>query len=167
MMAVAEGAAVAAGILRGEITGLNFFVGTEHALGLVAHDPRSGEPSFAEIIGRNTKYPASSTEQAVPATDYQRSVMLQVIEGDPAKPIEDEDNVVLTRWVIALPAPGPKSETQLDITYRYDVDGILHVRVVDTRTGTVMIDEVLQFGIAVDAADLAVRRRRIAELMPE
>ena len=39
MTAIAEGAAIAAGILKGMITDLDFFVGTEHALGTVVHNP--------------------------------------------------------------------------------------------------------------------------------
>ncbi|MET7970926.1 Hsp70 family protein [Micromonospora sp. NPDC005305] len=167
MTAVAEGAAVAAGILRGEITDLNFFVGTEHALGLVLRDPGTGGPTFAEVIGRNTKYPASSTEPCIPVTDYQESVAVTVIEGDPEMPIGHEDNVALTTWQIRLPEQRRRAEATLDITYRYDVDGILHVRVVDRRTGAVLMDERLHFGIDVDEKQLAEQRRWIAELMPD
>jgi molecular chaperone DnaK len=146
MSAVAEGAAVAAGILRGEITDLSFFVGTEHALGVVTRDAATGEIIFAEIIGRNTKYPASNSEWVRPTEDFQESVTVQVIEGDPARPIDDEDNVILAEWEIPLPGRRPKAEVRLDITYTYDLDGILHVRVEDRRTGSVLMDGRLEYG---------------------
>ncbi|MCU7727010.1 Hsp70 family protein [Actinoplanes sp. KI2] len=146
MTAVAEGAAVAAGILRGEISDLSFFVGTEHALGLVGRDPTAGNMIFGEIIGRNTKYPASNTEPAWPTTDFQEEVILQVIEGDPARPLDHEDNVVLATWTIPLPGRRPKADARLDITYTYDLDGILHIRVEDHQTGSVLADGRLGFG---------------------
>jgi molecular chaperone DnaK (HSP70) len=146
MTAVAEGAAVAAGILRGEITDLNFFVGTEHALGVVTLDTATGEKLFGEIIGRNTKYPASNTEPVQPTTDFQESVTVQVIEGDPARPIDDDDNVVLATWEIPLPERRRKADARLDITYTYDLDGIMHVRVEDHRTRSVLMDGRLEYG---------------------
>ena len=146
MSAVAEGAAIAAGILRGEITDLHFSVGTEHALGLVARSGETGELIFGEIIGRNTKYPAGNTQPAWAATDFQESVVLEVIEGDPARPLDDEDNVILTSWEIPLPERRPKDDSRLDITYTYDLDGILRVRVEDHRTGAVLMDGHLEDG---------------------
>ncbi|SNY65245.1 Hsp70 family protein [Paractinoplanes atraurantiacus] len=148
MSAVAEGAAVAAGILRGEITDLDFFVGTEHALGLVAMARDSRELFFGEIIGRNTKYPASNTQPAWPTNDFQESVLLDVVEGDPARPLDDEDNVVLASWEIALPERRRRDDARLDITYTYDLDGILRVRVEDHKTGSVLMDGQLEYGSA-------------------
>jgi molecular chaperone DnaK len=104
MTAIAEGAALAAGILQGTITDLDFHVGTEHALGTVVHNdtsPKSGE--FSVLIRRNTKYPAAATDTYAPVADYQEKVDVVVIEGDPSKPIEHEDNVVLKNWTIELP----------------------------------------------------------------
>ncbi|MGX6603188.1 Hsp70 family protein [Micromonosporaceae bacterium Da 78-11] len=165
--AVAEGAAIAAGILQGRIKGLDFFVGTEHALGVVARNGRTGELKFAQLIGRNTKYPAAATETCWPVRDNQPDVVVEVIEGDPDKPIDHEDNVTLTTFEVKLPEPRPIARAAVDITYEYDVDGILHVMVVDQLTGAVLLDEDLQYGIGIDEVDLVAMRRRIDELMPE
>jgi molecular chaperone DnaK (HSP70) len=120
----------------------------EHALGVVTLDTATGEMLFGEIIGRNTKYPASNTQPVQPTTDFQESVTVQVIEGDPARPIDDDDNVVLATWKIPPPEPRRKADARLDITYRYDLDGIMHVRVEDHRTRSVLMDGRLEYGLA-------------------
>jgi molecular chaperone DnaK (HSP70) len=166
MTAIAEGAAIAAGILQGSITDLDFHVGTEHALGTVVHNdssPKAGE--FSVLIRRNTKYPASATDTYLPANDFQENVQVEVIEGDPTKPIEHEDNVVLRQWSIALPEQRLKADAAFDITYEYDVDGILHVLVRDKRTGKTMMDEELAFGAGEDRSQLPGMRRRVDSLM--
>jgi molecular chaperone DnaK (HSP70) len=166
MTAIAEGAAIAAGILQEIITDMDFHVGTEHALGTVVHNdssPKSGE--FSVLIRRNTKYPASATDSYVPAQDFQERINIVVIEGDPTKPIEHEDNVVLKNWSIELPEKRLKADAAFDITYEYDVDGILHVVLQDQRTGKVMMEEELAFGAGQDRSQLPGMRRRVDGLM--
>lgn len=161
MTAVAEGAALAAGILNGEVDDYDFFVGTEHALGTVTHDNGSDRPQFSEIIPRNTKLPASATQPYSPVFDDQESVMIRVIEGDPETAFEHEDNVILKEWEVTLPEKRPVQLAGFNITYEYDVDGILHVRVVDGLTQHVLMDEQLAFGAAQDKRELVEIRRRI------
>lgn len=166
MTAIAEGAAIADAILQGIITDLQFFVGTEHALGTVVHnssDPPEG--GFSVLIGRNTKYPAKATDGYVPGNDFQEEVNVEVIEGDPDKPIGHEDNVVLKSWSVALPEKRLKMDAAFDITYLYDVDGILHVTARDRRTGQVFMDEELSFGAAEDRSQLPRLRRDVDQLM--
>ena len=99
--------AVADAILQGIITDLQFFVGTEHALGTIVHNPSDPpEGAFSILIGRNTKYPAKATDSYVPAVDFAEALKIQVIEGDPDKPIGHEDNVVLKSWPLRLPENG-------------------------------------------------------------
>lgn len=159
MTAVAEGAALAAGILTGDIEEFDFFVGTEHALGTVVNNDRD-EDVFSVLIPRNTKLPALATDGFVPKLDNQESVLIRVIEGDPEQPIDHDDNVVLKEWEIALD-PKPADEAAFQITYRYDVDGILHVRAVENQSGKVLMDEELTFGAAASKQDLVEIRRRI------
>lgn len=166
MTAIAEGAATAEAILQGIITDLQFFVGTEHALGTVVHnDDSPPEGSFSVLIGRNTKYPARATDSYTPANDFQEEVAVQVIEGDPDQPIGHEDNVVLKDWLVTLPEKRLKADASFDITYEYDVDGILHVIVRDRRTGQVMMAEELSFGAAQDRSSLPGLRRTVDRLM--
>ncbi len=164
MTAIAEGAAIADAILQGIITDLDFHVGTEHALGTVVKgDAVTGR--FSVLIGRNTKYPARATDSYTPALDYQEEVNIKVIEGDPDKPITDEDNVILKDWTVTLPEKRLIQDAVFDITYDYDVDGILHVSARDQRTATVFMDEELSFGAAQDRSALPAIRRVVDQLM--
>jgi molecular chaperone DnaK len=166
MTAIAEGAAIADAILQGIIADLQFFVGTEHALGTVVHNP--GDPpegGFSVLIGRNTKYPAKAADSYVPGHDLQEAVNIEVIEGDPDQPISHEDNVVLKSWSVTLPEKRLKADAAFDITYLYDVDGILHVTAKDERSGRIFMDEELSFGAAEDRSQLPKLRRDVDQLM--
>jgi molecular chaperone DnaK len=165
MTAIAEGAALAAGILQGTVDDLDFHVGAEHALGTVARDDVTGESRFSVLIARNTKFPARTTQTYTPVQDFQESVAIVVVEGDPDKPLDHEDNVVLTNWEIVLPEPGPVADAGIEITYEYDVDGILHVLVRDTRTGVEFVNERLTYAAGRDPAELERMRATVAELM--
>jgi molecular chaperone DnaK len=166
MTAIAEGAAIADGILQGIITDLQFFVGTEHALGTIVHnDDAPPEGKFSVLIGRNTKYPASATDSYTPARDFQQMVAIRVIEGDPEKPIGHEDNVILKDWEVELPEKRLIQDAAFDITYKYDVDGILHVTLKDQRSGQVLMAEELSFGAAQDRSALPGLRRDVDTLM--
>jgi molecular chaperone DnaK len=160
MTAVAEGAALAAAILTDQITDLDFFVGTEHALGTVVHD-NPDKPQFSVLIPRNTKLPAAASGSYSPVFDHQEQVRVVVIEGDPDAEFSHEDNVILKEWDVQLPEKRPKADAGFEITYQYDVDGILHVRVVDHKTSAVIMDEQLAFGAARDKQQLVDIRRRI------
>ena len=163
MTAVAEGAALAAGVLTGEITEYDFFVSTEHALGTVIHD-ESDRPRFSVLIARNTKLPANAEDAYNPKLDHQKSVLFRVIEGDPDAPFEHEDNVILKEWDVTLPEPLPVSEAGFNIRFHYDVEGILNVTAVSHKTGRTFFDEPLTFGASASRAELAAMRRRIDEL---
>ena len=160
MTAVAEGAALAAGILTGEIKDFDFFVATEHALGTVVHDALN-KPHFSVLISRNTKLPASDTRFFSPVFDDQEVVRVRVIEGDPDREFEHEDNVILKEWDVALLEKRPVAQAGFSISFEYDVDGILNVLVVDEKTRTVMMKEQVAFGVARTKQELVDIRRRI------
>jgi molecular chaperone DnaK (HSP70) len=164
MTAVAEGAAVAAAILTDPESDYDFFVATEHALGTVVHNERN-EPTFSVLIPRNTKLPASTTDGYTPKVDDQEAVMVRVIEGDPEAPFDHEDNVIYKEWEVQLLEKRTVADAGFTITFSYDHDGILHVRVVDAKTGTEMLDEQLSFGAGASKAELAEVRRRIDSLV--
>lgn len=165
MTAIAEGAAIAAGILSGTVTDVDFFVGTEHALGTVVHNRDAPDGGFSVLIRRHTMLPARATDTYSPVFDNQERVDVQVIEGDPDLPINHEDNVILKNWTIDLLEPRPANEAGFEITYEYDVDGILHVKVVDQKTSAIMMDEELAFGAAEDRQQLVDMRRRVDGVM--
>lgn len=161
MTAIAEGAALAAGILTGEVEDNDFFVGTEHALGVVVHNQGPDKPEFSVLIPRNTKLPAQATDGYVPTHAEQQQVRVQIIEGDPDQPFLHDDNVILKDWEIKLEPTEDKQDNAFTVTFQYDVDGILHVIAVNQKTGRVMLDEELTFGAAGTKQDLIAMRRRI------
>jgi molecular chaperone DnaK len=168
MTAVAEGAAIAAGILQGTITDLDFYVGTEHALGIVVHnDDSPPDGTFSVLIRRNTKYPARASDAYTPTQDFQKTIRLQVIEGDPDKPIRHEDNVILKDWRIDLPGERLAQDSSFDVTYEYDIDGILQVQVADQRTGRTIMAEEFSFGAALDKSKLPSLHQEVDALMGE
>ena len=159
LTAVAEGAAVAAAILAGEHDS-DFFVSTEHALGTVCVDAR-GERTFSTLIPRNHKLPARGRDAFVRQREGDLSVRVRVIEGDPDKPLDDEDNVFLKAWDVPL---DPTSDGSFDITYEYDTDGILHVSVTDRKTGRLLLADDVSLVESLESPDLERIIRRLAGL---
>lgn len=164
MTAIAEGAAIASAILAGEVTENDFFVGTEHALGTIVHND-GRPPEFSVLIPRNQMLPAKATDGYFPAAAGQESVLIRVIEGDPDAPLESEENVILKVWDIDIPDPGSQADTAFDITYTYDVDGILHVKVVRQRDGLLMLEDSVSFGVTKDKGELVQIAQRVKVAM--
>lgn len=163
MTAIAEGAAIASAILAGEHDS-DFFVSTEHALGTVALDRQTKEQRFFPIIGRNHKLPARETELFSAVHDFQDFVEVNVIEGDPDRPLDHEDNVILKEWEVPLD-PRPADETGFEVTFEYDVNGILHVSVRDLQSGKVMIRDDVSFISGRDPRQLVGMAQRVESVM--
>ncbi len=168
MTAVAEGAAVAAAILTGDLDDRDFFVSTEHALGTIVADPSMQRLRFAPIIPRNQKLPARQRDLFSPVTDYQDSVRVQVVEGDPDKPLDHPDNQILTEFDVPFDPPRPASEAGFELTYHYDTDGLLHIDVVDAMTGDQLTDRVtISFKGAKTGRDLVDIAKRVHSAVDE
>jgi molecular chaperone DnaK len=131
MTAVGEGAAIAAAILTGELQTSDYFVSTEHALGTVIANFATRSMTFDEIIPRNHKIPAKETQIYRPVVDDQQSIHVVVMEGDVSKPLDHSDNVCIWETVVQLPEPRPMAEASFELTYEYDVDGIVYVTMKD------------------------------------
>ena len=138
---------------------------TEHALGTIVLDPESGL-KFSELIPRNHKLPARVTDSFMPVVPFQEKLNVQVVEGDPEKPLDDEDNVIIKSWEIDLPEPQPLGEISVDLTYSYDVDGILHVAAEDSLGNTLLSDAV-SYGQVVDKRDLAKIASRVERTLDQ
>lgn len=162
MTAVAQGAAIASAILLGQLD-KDFFVTTEHALGTVVHN--DDKPGFSVLIARNHPLPAKATDSYVPAVQGQDEVRVQVIEGDPNKPVADEDNVVLKEWTIGVDPTRSQQDASFTITYEYNVDGILHITVTDQLTGKQMLYDDVSFGVTKDKAQLVEVANRVRTTM--
>lgn len=154
MTAVGEGAAIAAAILTGELETNDFFVSTEHALGVITLDPATVTESFSVLIPRNHKLPAKRTDNYVPVFDEQETVNVRIIEGDPDQPVDHPDSVILQSLELALPGTPGDPGRSFDLTYEYDVDGILHVSAHDGATGALMDQIDISYGIAEDKRKL-------------
>lgn len=154
MTAIAEGAAIAAAILTGENPDNDFFVSTEHALGTFALDANTGQLAFSEIIPKSHKLPARATQTYYPVSDEQSAVNIDVVEGDPAH----EDFVVLKDWSVNLLSQ--EGDRGFDLTYEYDISGILTVTAIDQDSGQVILQDDVAYGIATDKGELATVAKR-------
>lgn len=140
MTAIGEGAAVAAAIMSGQLADSDFFLSTEHAMGTIVADPVAQLLRFGTVIPKNQKLPAKQTETFVPLMDFQESVNVTVLEGDPELPVEHPDNLILAAFPVPLDPPRPADEVQIELTYTYDADGLLHVDVTDGRSGDPLVE---------------------------
>ena len=137
LTAIAEGAAIASGIMQGHLPDYGLFVSTEHALGTVSLTG-AGTLQFSPIIPRGHKLPAERAEVFRPVVDDQESIKFTVIEGEPERPLHDDANVILAEQEILIPNPGPMDEVSFAVTYRYDLDGIVNFDVLDERDQSVL-----------------------------
>jgi len=153
MTAIAEGAAIAAGILTGQNTSSDFFVCLEHALGTFTLDRESGGQSFSTVIRKGTKLPARSSGNFFPVVPTTESVTVEVVEGDPdsLRP----DYTVLKSWDVPLKMPYTEgSSRSFDLEYHYDVDGIILVTATDEESGDVIFQGDVAYGIATNKREL-------------
>ena len=124
---VAVGAAIQAGVLKGDVqdvllldvTPLTLSIET---LGGVA-DP---------VIPRNTTIPTSKGKVYSTAADNQPSVEIHVLQGERAMA---EDNKSLGRFILDGIPPSPRGLPQIDVSFDINADGILHVTAQDKASG--------------------------------
>lgn len=157
MTSVAQGAAVAAAINSGDID-IDLAVGTTHALGTVSTrrlGPGNEVRSFSQIIPRNATLPRSQEKNYRPNHDGQKRISVEIWEGDPADPVSDAEkadngsNICLTKLPINLPPFNDPEKASFTLTYTYDLNGLLGVRAVMDRDGTVLVDrEINAFGLS-------------------
>ena len=123
---VALGAAVQAAILAGEDTKLKLSDVVPLTLGV------STKGYMDALIPRNTWVPVSKTKMYSTAEDNQESVEIQIYQGE--RPMV-ADNVKLGSFILKGIEPAPRGEPQIEVTFKVDQDGILHVTGKDLRTG--------------------------------
>lgn len=153
MTAVGEGAAIAAGILSGEITDKDFYVCLEHALGTYTFNEATGRKEFSSIIRKGTKLPARAVGNYFPIVVETEVVTVEVVEGDPDA--RNPDFTVLKEWDVPLLVPYQEGSTRsFDLEYQYDIDGIIRVQAIDNDSGQVILDGDVSYGIATDKKQL-------------
>jgi molecular chaperone DnaK len=125
---VAVGAAIQAGVLKGEVSDVLLLDVTPLSLGV---ETRGGV--MTKIIERNTTIPARRSEIFSTAQDNQDSVEIVVLQGERERAA---DNRVLGRFQLTGIRPAPRGEPQVEVTFDIDANGILHVTARDRDTGT-------------------------------
>jgi molecular chaperone DnaK len=170
---VALGAAVQAGVIAGDGVEAILVDVAAHSLGIRAlRFDADGEPDvdhFAPLIRRNTAIPVSRSEFFYTVTPDQDEVDVEVYQGEEAVASR---NTLLGRVQFRNLSPSPDGrQREILVAFDYDLSGILHVSVVDRRSGhkeevrldTVGLGEVPAGGLSAEDADLLGRLRTLAE----
>ncbi|ORM35712.1 molecular chaperone DnaK [Williamsia sp. 1135] len=124
---VALGAAVQAGVLKGEVSDVLLLDVTPLSLGV---ETQGGV--MTKIIERNTTIPARRSEVFSTAEDNQAAVDVVVLQGERERAA---DNRVLGRFRLEDIRPAPRGDAQVEVIFDIDANGILNVTARDKDTG--------------------------------
>jgi len=128
--AVAHGAALRAGLLlaehRGQPPACRLVNVNSHSLGLVGTDPLTRQKRTSFLIPRNTPLPASSSQIFRTHRDDQKSVLVQIVEGESPTP---EGCVTIGSCVVRGLPPRLPAGTPIVVGFHYAANGRLRVEV--------------------------------------
>jgi molecular chaperone DnaK len=128
MQCVAQGAAIQAGVLSGEVDREILLLDvTPLTLGI---ETMGGVRT--EVIGRNTTIPHKKSQIFSTAADNQPAVDIHVLQGE--RPMA-ADNKSLGKFILDGIPPAPRGMPQIEVTFDVDSNGILHVTGKDLGTG--------------------------------
>jgi len=125
--AVALGAAIQGGVLKGDVKDVLLLDVTPLTLGIETLGGVS-----TPLIPRNTTIPTSKSQVFSTAADNQPSVEIHVLQGE--RPMAG-DNKTLGRFILDGILPAPRGVPQVEVTFDLDANGILNVRAQDKGTG--------------------------------
>ena len=154
---VAIGAAIQAGVLKGEVRDVLLLDVTPLTLGI---ETLGGV--MTPLIQRNTTIPTAKSQIFSTAADSQPSVEIHVLQGERAMAA---DNKSLGRFMLDGILPAPRGMPQIEVTFDIDANGILNVSARDKATGREQkITITAGSGLSKDEVE---RLRREAELYGE
>jgi molecular chaperone DnaK len=124
---VAVGAAIQAGVLKGEVKDVLLLDVTPLSLGI---ETKGGV--MTRLIERNTTIPTRRTEVFTTAEDMQPSVEIHVLQGEREMAMY---NKTLGKFQLVDLPPAPRGIPQIEVTFDIDANGIVHVSAKDRATG--------------------------------
>jgi len=124
---VAVGAAIQAGVLKGEVKDVLLLDVTPLSLGI-----ETLGNMFTKLIERNTTIPTRKSEIFSTASDNQPGVEIHVLQGERQFA---RDNRTIGKFNLTEIPPAPRGVPQIEVTFDIDANGILHVAAKDLGTG--------------------------------